>query len=472
MAEGKPDLVGTTLGKKFLVRRLIGEGGMGAVYEVEHVFTKRVGALKLLHKSFASVPDVVERFVREASAAGRIENPHIVETIDAGELETGEPYMFMELLSGSPVSELIQRRRQLRFDEALEIVIQSAQALAAAHAVDIVHRDIKPENLFVCQGDQAFVKLLDFGISKFAPHHTGDHRLTSEGTQMGTPYYMSPEQVVGRRDVDARTDIYSLGVVLYECVAGRVPFDAETLPALSVLIHQGKYTPLSQLRPDTPESFDSVLAKAIAVDPKDRYQTMQSFGEALLGLTKHQALSFAPTMAHVPGQDLQKPVASSTALLKPESDTQAPPDGPPPTAPRRAYWAVAAGIIIFGTLTAWFVESRREGSQAFDNSLGDTETPASDRAKEAKSPPAGKGDLPRARADLLQGPAPNSSLDVRPAAAAATRAHTSAAIPTASARAAPAAAAPPPGSGEPSRAALDGLSEENPFSQGESEGPD
>ncbi len=158
-------LEGQILGKKFLVRRLIGCGGMGSVYEVEHVVTKRVGALKLLHERYASVGSVVARFLREASAAGRIGNRHIVETYDAGELPTGEPYIFMELLVGRSVREVIASRGRLGFEEARDIVLQAVEGLAAAHAAGIVHRDIKPDNLFVCDGERGFVKVLDFGIS-------------------------------------------------------------------------------------------------------------------------------------------------------------------------------------------------------------------------------------------------------------------------------------------------------------------
>jgi serine/threonine-protein kinase len=306
MTESAGVRLGETLARKYRVRRLIGEGGMGVVYEVEHALTKRVGALKLLHESYASVEPVVQRFIREASAAGRIGNPHIVEAFDAGELPSGEPYLFMELLSGEPLTERIRRRGRLSFEEAREIVAQAAEGLSAAHAAQIVHRDIKPDNLFVCAGDPSFVKILDFGISKFAPQHELEARLTKEGAPLGTPHYMSPEQVSGKRDVDARTDVYSLAVVLYECVAGHVPFDAETLPALSIKIFEGGFTPVCAVVHDAPIGLDDFLRCAMAVEPSRRYPTMAAFREALLGLGSRAQISFAPTLpgaheAQVPG---------------------------------------------------------------------------------------------------------------------------------------------------------------------------
>lgn len=277
-------LVGRTLGDKFLVRRVIGQGGMGAVYEVEHVITKRVGALKLLHPRSAAQSEVVTRFVREASAAGRIGNPHIVVTYDAGELASGEPYLFMELLEGSAISALIDARGRLPFELARELVTQAAEALAAAHVAGIVHRDVKPENLFLCSGQPPFVKVLDFGISKFAPGLDEHRQLTVDGAPMGSPYYMSPEQAFGKRDLDLRTDIYSLGVVLYECVTGEVPFRAESLSELGVKIFEGRYARASEISPELPAGVDELVAKAMAREPSERYQSMDEFRAALLAL--------------------------------------------------------------------------------------------------------------------------------------------------------------------------------------------
>lgn len=273
---------GTLLAGKLRVIRLIGEGGMGAVYEVEHELTKHRRAVKLLHAQFASMPSVVARFLREASAAGRIGSPHIIETFDAGHLASGEPYIVMEFLDGVPVDNLLRRRGALPFHEAAEIIHQACEGIQAAHDAGIIHRDIKPENLFLLRGDRVYVKILDFGISKFDPATLGAvESLTQEGSALGTPYYMSPEQVRGDKLIDARTDVYALGVVLYELLTNLKPFDGETLMELSVRIHEGKYALPSQVRRDLPHTVDELLGKALAVNREQRYATAREFSQAL-----------------------------------------------------------------------------------------------------------------------------------------------------------------------------------------------
>jgi len=312
-----PSLIGRTLGAKFLVRHEIGHGGMGSVYEVEHVLTKRVGALKLLHPRRAAQSDVVARFVREASAASHIGNAHIVATYDAGELPSGEPYLFMELLEGSPISALIDARGRLPFELSREIVAQAAEGLAAAHVAGIVHRDVKPENLFLCEGQPPFVKVLDFGISKFAPGLSEQHQLTLDGSPMGSPHYMSPEQAVGKRDIDFRTDVYSLGVVLYECLTGEVPFSAESLIELGVKIFEGRYTPPSELVPELPLGLDALVARAMALEPSARFESMAELGSALRALGAESAASPTATLVitPVPVDRRQGPRRRSAAFM-------------------------------------------------------------------------------------------------------------------------------------------------------------
>ncbi len=422
----QPDtLEGTILGKKFLVRRSIGSGGMGSVYEVEHVVTKRVGALKLLHESYASVGPVVERFLREASAAGRIGNRHIVETYDAGELPSGEPYILMELLSGTSVRELLARRGRLGFEEARDIVLQAAEGLAAAHAAGIVHRDIKPDNLFVCDGERAFVKVLDFGISKFTDLH-GVQRLTSEGAALGTPHYMAPEQVVSKREIDARVDVYALGVVLYECITGKVPFDAESLPALSVKIFEGKYAPAGEVAEDVPAGLDGVLSKALARDPNQRFASVQELRDAL------EALDAAPTFSTQPGapDTLSSPREGRTP---PERLTEDAPSSPATTSPtsRTRVWipALLASVAAAGAII-WKASS------------SDPALPQ--RAEIASTPKPVPTPLPSELA-VLPSASPSSEPSPPPVKEKVVR------------KSAPASSRPR------SRAAADGLSERNPF---------
>ncbi|MET0591954.1 MAG: serine/threonine-protein kinase [Polyangiaceae bacterium] len=278
---------GTVVAGKLRIVRLLGTGGMGAVYEVEHELTKHRRALKLLHARYKVYPELIQRFLREASAAGRIGNPHIAETFDAGELETGDPYLVMELLKGETVADYLRRKQKLSFTEAAELVRQACTGVQAAHDAGIVHRDLKPENLFVSERDhRPFVKILDFGISKFDPHLTGSEMSTTrEGTSLGTPLYMPPEQVRGDKRVDARSDIYALGVILYELVTGLRPYEAETLAHLAVLIHEGKAVPLAEARPDCPPGFADLVHKAMANKPELRFNTARELGDALANYT-------------------------------------------------------------------------------------------------------------------------------------------------------------------------------------------
>jgi serine/threonine-protein kinase len=261
---------GTLLAGRFRVVRRMGVGGMGAVYEIEHELTKHRRALKLLHAEMAANAGVVERFLREASAAGRVGNPHIVETFDAGTLEGGEPYLVMEMLRGETLADRIQRGPMLP-SEVVDLIGQACDGVQAAHEAGIVHRDLKPDNLFVVDVEgRPFVKILDFGISKFDPGKTGGLALTQEGAALGTPYYMSPEQIRGEVNLDARTDVYALGVILYECLAGRRPFDADSLTQLAVLIHTGKPSPLAQARTDLPTGLPELVGMAMATDREQR----------------------------------------------------------------------------------------------------------------------------------------------------------------------------------------------------------
>ncbi len=305
-------LEGQVLSDKYRIERLLGAGGMGSVYVAEHALTRRKGALKLLHSSYSKLPEAVERFVREAAAAALIDNSHVVETYDAGTLDTGQPYIFMELLEGISLDRQLAECGACPLDEAVELAAQAAEGLGAAHRAGVVHRDVKPGNLFVANGKVPFVKVLDFGISKFEPEFGGfEQQLTQEGAVLGTPLYMSPEQVMGRRDVDARTDVYSLAVVLYEMLTGVVPFTGDTLMQLSVRICAGECVPLSQRGQGIPNELDLVVRRAMSAGKAQRYPTCAEFA------TELRRCQEALTGVGVPRW-------STTRRLRPHSSSSAP----------------------------------------------------------------------------------------------------------------------------------------------------
>lgn len=318
--------VGELVAGRLRIVRELGRGGMGAVYEVEHELTRHRRALKLLHPHMSALPQVVERFLREASAAGRIGNPHIVETFDAGRLDSGEPYIVMELLEGVCLSDYLAKHAPLNPDVACELLVQACDAIHAAHEVGIIHRDLKPENLHLSfsQG-LSFVKVLDFGISKFDAELTGIKGVTLEGTPIGTPYYMCPEQFQGGA-VDRRSDVYALGVVLYECLTARRPFEPENLTHLIAMVLRGDYTPPSELQAGVPKALDGVVAKAMAVERDERYGTARELRHALEAALGRSASEASPVMAEVVPNTTLPPKDRVVAALTPDVFSGAPRD--------------------------------------------------------------------------------------------------------------------------------------------------
>jgi len=279
-------LIGSTIGNYRVVAK-IGEGGMGAVYLAEHPLIGKKVALKVLREEYSRNQDIVTRFFHEAKVIHDIGHPNIVDFVDYGVIKTPTgsefAYFIMEFLAGESLAQLLQREAPLPPQRAFHIGMQVAVALASAHHKRIVHRDLKPDNVFTLQRgrDRDFVKLLDFGIAKLTGEQGGSQQRTRTGVVMGTAAYMSPEQCEGRGRVDHRTDIYALGIVLYEMITGRVPFLGEGYG--EVLVQQFTCQPPwpSTIRGPLPLSVEAVVMKALCKKPNERYQTMEEFGDAM-----------------------------------------------------------------------------------------------------------------------------------------------------------------------------------------------
>jgi serine/threonine-protein kinase len=293
--------LGQIIDDKYRIVKLIGEGGMGAVFAGENLRIKRRVAIKVLHAATAADAESVARFEREAQAAGCIGNDHILEVLDLGSLPDGSRYMVMEFLDGQPLSDRIEQQGRLTPAQIYPLAKQTLEALRAAHGAGIIHRDLKPENIFILNekaGQADYVKLIDFGISKFSPMG-GDSamRMTRTGAIMGTPYYMAPEQANGSRPVDARSDLYAIGVILYEAMTSRLPFEAETVNELLFKIVLSSPTPPLSWVPTLDPAFESIVLKGMAREAEDRFQTADEFLAALDAWASTGAAVSVPVLA-------------------------------------------------------------------------------------------------------------------------------------------------------------------------------
>jgi len=275
---GWPLVPGTTLGKYRIVR-FLGEGGMGAVYEGVHLEMGKRVAIKTISPALAAIPEARARFVLEAQLTSRIRHPHTVDVTDIC-MDSGQAFLVMEYLDGEDLGRHLRDKGALPLDEVIDIALPILAAVAAAHDEGIVHRDLKPPNIFLARTRDGAIqpKVLDFGISK-APACSP---IRTSGAMLGSPSYFAPEQVQDQKAVSPASDQYALGVILYECVTGRLPHDGSNLAAIFQAIVMGTYPPPRTYRPDLPEDYQSVITRAMSLSPRDRYADLRQMGRALI----------------------------------------------------------------------------------------------------------------------------------------------------------------------------------------------
>lgn len=279
-----PVAIGEILAGKYEVERVIGIGGMGVVVAARHLELDQRVAVKFLLPEIAERGDAAERFRREARAAVKITSEHVARVLDVGTMEGGVPFMVMEYLSGHDLSTELKSRRQLPVPEAVDYVLQACEAVAEAHAAGIVHRDLKPGNLFVARraDGSPVIKVLDFGISKSVGGSSlDDMALTKTAALIGSPLYMSPEQMHSAKSVDTRADIWSLGAIVYELLAGRPPYVGESLPQLCASLLNDTQPPLAEFRNDIPAELEHAVGRALQKDRTQRWQSVAELAQAL-----------------------------------------------------------------------------------------------------------------------------------------------------------------------------------------------
>jgi serine/threonine protein kinase len=467
-----PVLPGETLGDKYRVERILGQGGMGIVVAAKHVeLDERVAIKFLLGKPSTSA---VDRFLREARAAVKVKGEHVCRVLDFGRLDTGEPYIVMEHLEGTDLARKIEKEGPQPLAAAVGWIIEVCDALGEAHALGIVHRDVKPANVFLAErrDGSASAKVLDFGISKLSSQAP----ITGTQTPMGSPSYMSPEQMVSAHDVDARTDIWSLGVTLYELLAGKPPFAADSMVQLSVVVREKEPAPLEGI----PDDLSRVIERCLAKDPRDRYDTVAALvadlapfaPEGTRGLVlRHarrdsnaeHAAALAATAPEPTGPTTARPHETFAPLQSTLSE------GKPNGEPRRRRWPVvvvgaaalaasAAGAAVLSRSPAAAIPPL--ASEAAASLQNDASTDTLAVASVASSvPTVAKTDAPLATAKSPPAPSQTSKPNVRSAAAIASG---SPAIESSATAASASVAAPPPPPAKPDARKRRELDREDP----------
>ena len=446
--------IGELLVGKYRVERLLGEGGMGMVVAATHVELDQLVAIKCLLREVSKNKSAVDRFAREARACAKLRGENVVHVTDVGVLESGAPFMVMEYLEGEDLGQHLQARGPLSVDDAIDYVLQACAGLAEAHAAGIVHRDLKPANLFLAtRADSGCVlKVVDFGISKLMGGATTDD-LTLTQDLMGSPLYMSPEQLRSLRDVDARTDIWALGIILYELLAGAPPFQGDTLPQVCSAVLVNELPPLHERRAELPEGLAELVAKCLEKEPDSRFANVAELAEALAPYAPARS---AATLARIARQ-------TSTSVTEPSADARSEPM-PAPTAATApggrsrfpALWIVIGALVVAVVV---LLVMRREPP------VSPTSSPA---APLASAPPTAFGSTlgPAASASSSVAAATPPSATARPASSVAKTAPTPG--PHASASAPPSKESVPSASASASAGAAASVSakeEANPYDE-------
>jgi serine/threonine-protein kinase len=374
---------GDVIADKYQVERVLGVGGMGVVLAARHLQLGQRVAIKFMVEAFAQDARAVERFVREARAAVALSSEHVARVIDVGTLESGAPYMVMEYLTGRDLSEVLRSGGPLDISRAVDLVLQACDGVADAHAIGIVHRDLKPSNLFVTsrRDGSPWVKVLDFGISKATGGGPGaSQTLTDSGMVMGSPLYMSPEQARSAKSADARSDVWALGVIVYQLLTGKTPFEGDTLGETLARILSEDAPPLRQKRPDAPAGLDAIVARCLERDVRRRVQSVTELAQLLVPFASRESAllverlsrSSPPVRADVSATiAADGPAAPLPTFSAAPSDSRArreetgPPwlrSGPGTTAARRPLrrvlpWIGGAVVIAAGALTLTMLRS-------------------------------------------------------------------------------------------------------------------
>ncbi len=410
---------GQILVGKYRVDGLLGKGGMGTVLAATHITLGQRVAIKRMHADRARKPDARERFLREARAAARLRSRHIARVIDIGVLEDGAPFIVLEHLDGEDLAAVLDRRGALPVIEAIEYVLQAAEAVAEAHAAGIVHRDLKPKNLFLIRDPAGApcIKVLDFGISKLL----GDGlALTGAAVAVGSPLYMSPEQMVSSKDVDLRTDLWSLGVVLYELVTGALPFEADRLDELYGRVLHAAPPPISALVATVPPGLEAVILQCLQKDRRRRFSSAAELAAALAPFASAHGAALAARVASVLGvatapvrptellavSPVFAPAVVARSTPTPTPRPRAPATNAAPSAwgPRLFYAVGIAALAIAATIASFVVRHRPTPLGAAPSPpasiLRQAVSSAPDSASVAEKRPAASAAPPREDAPL------------------------------------------------------------------------